>query len=135
MTTNIKKITTLSVELDANPGSLNHVFKALKDACVYVQSSWAYETKSKAETVLCVNDTDKAIEVLKGLKKKPIERCAIYADGTDYTGVYSEVLNKIADANINLTASDVQAIHGNFVSVFFADENNTQKMLDLFELT
>jgi hypothetical protein len=135
MSLSIKKIKTLTVELDTRPGSLCHVFNAFKEAFVYVQSSWAYEMgPDKAEVIFCVSDANKAEEVLKLMDKTPHLSHAICAEGDDYTGAYAELLNKIAAKNISINATDAQAVGSKFVAVFFADDENLEKMCSLFDL-
>ncbi|MBU0506881.1 MAG: hypothetical protein ABII18_13050 [bacterium] len=133
MSISIKKIKTLTVDLDAHPGSLCHIFNAFKEAFVYVQSSWAYEMgPDKAEVIFCVNDANKAEEVLKQMNKSPRISQAFYVEGDDYTGAYAEILNKVAAANININATDAQAVGNKFVAAFFADDENLEKMSALF---
>lgn len=57
------------VELDDKPGCLNNILRALSDAEISIEYTYAFTTseKNKALMVFRVNDKDKAIDALKSV--------------------------------------------------------------------
>lgn len=121
--TEFKRIKTITVHLDTHAGALCEVYVAFRDADVNVNASWGYEMgPGNAEAIFYVDNLNKAIEVLKGIGKKPQIGEAVWACGDDQLGVYAEPLESIADAGINLHATDAMAVGNKFVTVFFCGE-------------
>jgi len=123
MATKCKKIQTLTVPLDAKPGALSHVYGAFREAGVNILASWAYEMgPGQAQAHFFAADTTKAKEVLTKLGKKATVDDAVYAEGEDRVGVYSELLGKVAKAGVNIEATDAFSVNGKFATVFFSKD-------------
>ncbi len=123
MATNVKKITTLTVPLDAKAGSLSQVYSAFKEAGINILASWAYEMgPGQAQAHFYAADTTKAKDVLTKMGRKPTLDDAVYAEGDDRTGVYAELLGKVAKAGVNIEATDAFGVNGKFATVFFAKD-------------
>lgn len=123
MATQIKKIQTLTVPLDAKPGALAKVYGAFQEAGVNILASWAYEMgPGQAQAHFYAENTTKAKDCLTKLGKKTTLDDAVFAEGDDRVGVYAEILGKAAKANVNLSATDAFAVKGRFATVLFAED-------------
>ena len=125
----VKRIEVLKLKLEPKPGALAKVFSALRDAKVNVAASWGYQMEpGEAEATLYASDTAKAKQTLEKLGVKPELQRACYAEGSDAIGSYHDLLKKIADAGVNLEASDAFGIGGKFATVFFASAQDFDKL-------
>jgi hypothetical protein len=123
MATKVKRITTLTISLEAAPGALSAVYSAFKEAGVNILASWGYEMgPGQAQAHFYAADEKKAKEVLTKIGKKPSSDDAVYAEGDDKLGAYAELLAKIAKAGVNISATDAFAQQGRFAAVFFSDD-------------
>ena len=121
MATKVTKIETLTVDLETKPGALAQIYAAFQEAGVNVHSNWAYEMgPGKAQAIFHVSHIGKASDVLTKLGKNPETGTACRAEGEETTGIYHELLQKIAAAGVNLDATDAYGIGGKFAAVFFA---------------
>lgn len=93
----------LSVFLENKEGRLQDVFNLLKEANVNVVSASLADTKDYGVLRALVDDNDKAQAALKshGISSKLVDIIAINIPHT--VGSLSEVLNAIADADINVS--------------------------------
>ncbi len=125
MTTTIKKVETLTIHLATEAGALAKVYRAFKEAGVNIIGSWGFEMgPGHAEAIFYAEDTAKAKDVLTKLDKNPTTGNACFVTGTDKIGTYSELLEKIAAAGVNLNATDAIGVGGNFATLFFAGEKD-----------
>ena len=124
-----KKIELLTYKLEAKPGALAKVFGALREANVNVIASWAYQMgPDQAQGHVYATDTKKAKDCLTKIGAEPKTESACYVEDTDEIGRYASLLKTIADAGINLEATDAIAIGGKFASVLFANQNDIPKL-------
>lgn len=124
-----KKIEVLTYKLESKPGSLAKVFAAFREAKVDVLASWAYQMgPDTAQGHVYAKDTAKAKDVLTKIGGEPKVENACYAEDTDEVGRYAVLLKKIADAGINLDATDAFAIGGKFATVFFVQQKDIAKL-------
>ena len=124
-----KNIEMLTVQLEPKPGALEKVYAAFREAKVNVIASWAYQLgPESAQAHFYASDTAKAKGVLEKLGKSPKVDHVCYVEGTDEVGRYQELLKKIADAKINIEATDAFAIGGKFATLFFAQEADIGKL-------
>lgn len=124
-----KKIDVITYKLQAKPGALAKVYASFKDAKVNVIASWAYQLgPHDAQGHVYASDGAKAKELLTKLGAQPKVESAIYVEDSDEIGRYAALLKKIADAGINLEASDAFAIGGKFATVLFADQKEIPKL-------
>jgi len=125
MATKVKKIQTLTVALDTKPGALAQVYGAFREAGVNVLASWGYQMgPGQAQAHFWAADTKKATDVLTKMGKNPTIDDAVFAEGDDKVGAYSELLAKITKAGVNIEATDAFALQGKFATVFFADDTD-----------
>ena len=130
--TEFKRIKTITVPLDTHAGALCEVYVAFRNADINVNASWGYEMgPGNAEAILYVDDVKKALEVLKGIGKKSSLSEAVWACGDDQIGAYVEPLEVIAEAGINLHATDAMAVGNKFVTVFFCSEADIDELCNI----
>jgi hypothetical protein len=123
-----KKIDLLTIKLDPKPGALAQVLGAFREAKVNVTASWAYQMgPGEAEAHFFTGDFDRAKQVLNKLGKTPKAESAFWVDDADQIGNYHSVLQKIAQAGINIEATDAFAIGGRFATVIFVGEKDVPK--------
>ena len=122
MATTCKAIQTLEVNLETKPGALAKIYSAFKEANVNVIASWGYEMgPDEARAILYPTDLAKAKSVLTELGLSLTVRKACYAECEDKVGTYADLLNKIAVAGVNITATDAFGVNGRCATVFFCD--------------
>jgi hypothetical protein len=124
-----KKIELLTYKVEAKPGGLAKVFAAFRENKVNVIASWAYQMgPDQAQGHVYATDAKKAKDVLTKLGCDPKTENACYVEDTDEIGRYAGLLKKIADAGINLDATDAVAIGGKFATLIYANQNDIQKL-------
>ena len=124
----VKKIELLKVKLDPKPGALAEVLGAFRDAKVNLTASWAYQMgPGEAEANFFTADLDRARQALTKLGKKPNTQSAFWVDDADQLGNYHAVLQKIAQAGVNVEATDAFGIGGKFATVIFVGEKDVAK--------
>jgi hypothetical protein len=123
-----RKIDLLTVKLDPKPGALAQVLGAFREAKVNLTASWAYQMgPGEAEAHFFTADLDRARQALTKLGKKPTTQSAFWVDDADQIGNYFSVLQKIAQAGINIEATDAFGIGGKFATVIFVNEKDVAK--------
>jgi hypothetical protein len=123
-----KKIEVLTIKLDPKPGALAQVLGAFREAKVNISASWAYEMgPGEAQAHFFAGDLDRAKKALTKAGKTPKTESAFWVDDADQIGNYHSVLQKIAQAGINIEATDAFAIGGKFATVIFVAENDVAK--------
>ncbi len=124
-----KKIDILTYKLQAKPGALAKVFASFREAKVNVVATWAYQLgPNEAQGHVYASDTAKAKDVLTKIGAEPKIEQACYFEDIDEVGRYAALLKKIADAGINLEATDAFAIGGKFATVLFANQKDIPKL-------
>ena len=123
-----KKIDVLTVSLDAKPGALAKVLAAFREANVNVTASWGYQMgPGEAQAHFFVTDLERAKQVLSKQGKPPKTESAFWVEDVDQIGNYHAVLQKIAQAGINVEATDAFAIGGRFATVIFVNQSDIPK--------
>ena len=123
-----KKIAVLTVSLDAKPGALAQILGAFREAKVNLTASWGYQMgPGEAQAHFFTGDLDRAKQALTKLGKKPKTESAFWVEDADQIGSYHSVLQKIAQAGINIEATDAFAIGGKFATVIFVAEKDVPK--------
>ena len=124
-----KKIDLLTFKLETKPGALAKVFASFREANVNVLATWAYQMgPTEAQGHIYASDTTKAKDVLTKIGKAPKIEQAVYVEDVDEVGRYATLLKKIADAGINLEATDAFAIGGKFATLLFVDQKDIPKL-------
>ncbi|HZE11866.1 MAG TPA: hypothetical protein VE034_09825, partial [Burkholderiales bacterium] len=101
---------------------------AFREAKVNLTASWAYQMgPGEAQAHFFTGDLDRAKQALTKLGKTPKTESAFWVDDADQIGNYHSVLQKIAQAGINIEATDAFAIGGKFATVIFVAENDVPK--------
>jgi hypothetical protein len=125
MTVQVTKVEVLTVDLQPKPGALCEVYAAFREANVDIAASWGYEMgPGEAKGHFYARDAGRAQEVLNKLGRKTTVETAVYVTGVDRVGVYHDLLKKIADAKVNISATDAFAVDGKFGMMFFTDQKN-----------
>src|SRR5437867_1181756 len=123
-----KRIDVLTVKLDPKPGALAQVLGAFREAKVNLTASWAYQMgPGEAQAHFFTADVDRARQALTKLGKTPKTDPAFWVDDADQIGNYHGVLQKLAEAGINVEATDAFGIGGKFATVIFVAENDVAK--------
>jgi hypothetical protein len=124
-----KKIDTLTFKLEPKPGALAKLYASFREANVNVLATWAYQMgPNDAQGHVYASDTAKAKDVLTKIGKAPKVEQAVYVEDVDEIGRYATLLKKIADAGINLEATNALAIGGKYAAVLFADQKDIPKL-------
>ena len=124
-----KKIELLTVQLEPKPGTLEKVYAAFREAKVNIIATWAYQMgPESAQAHFYASDVGKAKGVLEKLGRSPKVEHACYVEGTDEVGRYHDLLKKIADAKVNIEATDAIAVGGKFATLFFAQPDAIAKL-------
>ena len=124
-----KKIELLVLDLQPRPGALAEVFAGLREAQVDILGCWAYQMgPERAHAYLYARDSAKAKAALGKLGRTVRTEQACYALGTDRIGAFHDLLQKIANAGINLEATDALAIEGKYATVFWVDQKDTARL-------
>lgn len=125
---NARKIEVLTVKLDPKPGALVQVLEAFREAKVNVTASWGYQMgPGEAQAHFFTSQLDQAKRALTKLGKTPRTESAFWVEDADQIGNYHGVLRKIADAGLNVEATDAFAIGGRFATVIFVAESDVPK--------
>jgi hypothetical protein len=124
-----KKIDLLTFKLETKPGALAKVFASFREANVNVLATWAYQMgPTEAQGHIYASDTTKAKDVLTKIGKAPKIEQAVYVEDVDEVGRYAKILKTVADAGINLEATDAFAIGGKFATLLFVDQKDIPKL-------
>ncbi len=125
MQTTTNKAQIIKVDLDTHAGELNKILKAFHESKVDLVANWAYEMgPDHAEAIFFPKDIKKTETVLTQLGFEPTTTWACYAEGTDQHGVYADLVNKVAEADINLTSTNAFATSGKFATMFFVNDED-----------
>ncbi|MCB0349732.1 MAG: hypothetical protein KDD38_01030 [Bdellovibrionales bacterium] len=123
MSTKARRIQTLDITLPAEMGALARIYSGFHEAGVNVTASWGYEmSPSQAQAHFYVQDVEKARKTLTTMGMKPKLNDAVWFEGDNKSGAYAEMLNKVAKAGVNISATDAFAIGDRFASVLFVAE-------------
>ena len=123
-----KKIELLTVKVDAKPGALAQVLAALREAKVNLKASWGYQMgPGEAQAHFFTADSDLAKQVLGKQGKTPTTESAFWVEDADQVGNYHGVLQKIAQAGINVEATTAFAIGGKFATVIFVAQGDVAR--------
>ncbi len=124
-----KRIELLVLDLQARAGALAEVFAGLREAQVDIIGCWAYQMgPDQAHAYLYARDGAKAKAALAKLGRQVRTEQACYATGTDQLGVYHDLLRKVANAGVNLEATDAFAVEGKFATVFWVDQKDIVRL-------
>ncbi len=123
-----KKIEVLTVKVDPKPGALAQILGTLREAKVNITASWGYQMgPGEAQAHFFTGDLDRAKQALTKAGKNPKTEPAFWVEDKDQIGNYHSVLQKIAQAGINVEATDAFAIGGKFATVIFVAEGDVAK--------
>jgi hypothetical protein len=130
MAEGISKVEYYSVELADKPGAGAHIMSAFKEAGVNFTGLWGYPLsrgKSKLDLV-----AENSADFKKAAKKLKIEvgakQIGFWVSGKDKKGAVADVLQKLADAGVNVRAA--QAIcsgAGRFGALIQVDTDDVKK--------
>jgi hypothetical protein len=103
----IQKYDYFAIEIKNKPGAGARVLRSLKDAGVNLAAFTCFPRGKKAQMDIIVDDAAalKAIAKKDKLELGPRKKCFVI-HGEDRVGALSEILAKLAEAKINVTACD-----------------------------
>lgn len=123
MSIKAKRIQTLDIPLQTQPGALAQVYGGFREAGVNVIASWGYEMgPNQAQAHFYVTDMEKAKTTLTKMGLTPTVTDACWFEGEDKVGQYAEVLSKVAKAGVNVSATDAFSVGNRFASVLFVEK-------------
>src|SRR5262245_28951984 len=114
MADTVKKIDYFYAEIPDRPGEGFRVLGQLKEAGVSLLNCTAFPTGGgKAQICLCSADGDSILKAAKGAGLKlSTKKRAFFIQGSDRAGAAAEILKKLGDAKINVTACNGSSAHG-----------------------
>jgi prephenate dehydratase len=121
MADTIRKISYFSVEVPDKPGEGARILQALKKAGVNLLAFSGFPRRRRVQLDFVPEETRlfrKALSQEK-LKIKP-KKSGFLVQGNDRTGAVAEIVQKLSDANINITAMDaVSAGRGRYGAILW----------------
>jgi hypothetical protein len=111
MADTVRRIEYFTVEIADEPGEAFRVFSALKDAGVNLLGAVGFPTTAgKGQLSLLPADSDSLAKAtrLPGLTVRA-KKQAFFVQGADRVGAVAEVLRKLGEAKINVTAFNATA--------------------------
>jgi hypothetical protein len=114
MADTIRKVDYFYFELDDKPGEGARALAKLRDAKLNLLALTAYPTgRGKAQLTVIPENTDAFVTACKNAKLThgPRRECFL-VQGSDRVGAVCEVVSRLAEAKINITASSATAAGG-----------------------
>ena len=125
----IKKIGYFSMDVADKPGEGARILQALSEAGVNLLAFSGFPRRRRAQLDFVPEDATlfrKALTRAK-LKVRP-KKTGFLVQGEDRPGAVAEVAQKLADANINMTAMDaVSAGAGRYGAIFWVKPSDVNK--------
>jgi hypothetical protein len=107
MTVSIRRVSYCYLEVADKPGEGARVFEALQQQGVSLLSMTAFPTKGgKSQIDLVAGSGDLEAAAAKAGLKLSKKKSAFFITGDDRPGAVAEILKKLADAKINVTATN-----------------------------
>jgi len=94
--------TQLTVKLQNKPGQLSKVSDLLGDSGINVKAITTSVHGDGAQVHMVVDDTKKALDLLRGRGYEILERPVIAVEAPDHPGGLNAILRPLKDANINV---------------------------------
>lgn len=134
MAKTLRKVDYFYVQTPDTAGQSARILAALRDADVSLLAYSGFPNGRKAQQDFVPADSVKFTAAMKKLKLKlSRKKTAFLLDGDDKVGALTEMLSKLAEAKINVTALDaVAAGEGHFGCIFWVkprDVTRTAKVL------
>lgn len=114
MTDKVKRTDYFSLEVPDQPGEAFKVFDKLKKAGINLVSCSGFPaTAGKGQITLVPSDADAFLKAVKGAGLSVgARKQALFVQGSDRVGAVAEVLKKLAEAKINVTAYNASSTQG-----------------------
>lgn len=129
MTDTIRKVSYFAMDTADKPGEAVKVLTALSRAGVNLLAFSGFPRKGRSQLDFIPEDVElfrKALR-LAGLRVRP-KKTGFIVQGDDRPGAVAEVLKKLADANINVTAMDgVSAGAGRWAAILWVKPQSVNK--------
>ena len=125
----IRKVDYYYVTLPDKPGEGVKVLTALADAGVNLIALSAFPSGRRSQLDLVPEDSAKLKQAVKKLGLElSARKTGFLVRGSDRVGALIDVLRKLADAKINVTAADaVTAGEGRYGAIFWVDPASVNK--------
>ena len=120
-----KRATSLTVKVEAKPGTLSKIAAQLRDAGVNCLGLWAFNMgPDAAEAIIIPENAAKAKSVLQGARSST----AFLLFGEDKVGVLCPTLDAIAKAGINLEAVGALGVGGRCATCIWPRDEDVDKV-------
>ena len=129
MTDIIKKIEYFSMDVSDKPGEGAKVLKTLGEAGVNLLAFSGFPRGRRAQLDFVPEDTALFRKALTRAKLKTrTKKAGFLVEGKDRPGAVADIVQKLADANINMTAMDaVSAGGGRYGAIFWVKSRDVKK--------
>lgn len=131
----VRKVTYFAVDVPNKPGEGARILGALADAGVNLLAFSGFPSGRKSQLDFIPEDVKifKKALALTGIETRP-QKFGFLIQGDDRKGAVAEILQKLADRKINVTAIDaVSAGEGRYAAILWVkpeDVNKASKALD-----
>jgi len=123
-----QKVTYLKANLVDRPGALLAVLKDLKAKNLGLTGLWGYATsEGKADLYVIAKSLEKVRNAWRGKGMLVEEGTGFWVKGTDKTGALLGHLQALADAGVNIIATDAVAVGGKFGSFVWVKPEDVEK--------
>ncbi len=125
----VRKVAYFAMEVPNRPGEGARVLRALADAGVNLLAFSGFPSGKKAQLDIIPEDTAVFKNAVKAVKiKTHPQKFGFLVQGDDRKGAVADLLNILADKNINVTAIDaVSAGVDRYAAILWVEPKNVNK--------
>lgn len=137
MAQTLRKIDYFYVETQNTAGRGSQIMAALRDAGINLLAFSGFPSGRKAQLDFVPADPAQFKAAAKKMKLKlSLKKTGFLLQGDDKVGALTDILSKLAEANINVTALDaVTAGEGRFGAIFWVKPRDIARTTKLFGVT
>jgi hypothetical protein len=129
------RVTDFQISVPDQPGEVAHLARDLKAAGINLRALWGFGIGGGQAELLCVPEDVNAFRAFLDERGHVYnERRVVSMTGDDKLGALVDTLEQIATAGINVHATDVVALGGQFVAYLWADEGQQEKLESLLRV-
>ncbi|MFZ0695190.1 MAG: ACT domain-containing protein [Alphaproteobacteria bacterium] len=137
MTQTLRKVDYFYVETQNTAGQGSQIMAALCDAGINLLAFSGFPSGRKAQLDFVPADPAQFKAAAKKMKLKlSLKKTGFLLQGDDKVGALTDILSKLAEANINVTALDaVTSGEGRFGAIFWVKPRDIARTAKLFGVT
>jgi hypothetical protein len=137
MAQTLRKVDYFYVETQNTAGQGSQIMAALRDAGINLLAFSGFPSGRKAQLDFVPADPAQFKAAAKKMKLKlSLKKTGFLLQGDDKVGALTDILSKLAEANINVTALDaVTAGEGRFGAIFWVKPRDIARTAKLFDVT